>query len=106
MSAPDELEAIYAAAVAALDAGDYLAAKQGFMKLMARRAVAPDAERSLGAGGRQSIKWRDVDLTSLIAECNKMLVAARSSRSRLHQFRCGTLAPVLRIPIDASTVAI
>jgi hypothetical protein len=71
-----DLEAIYDAAVAALDAGDYQAAKIGFMKLMARRAAMPDADRSLGTAGRQSIKWRDVDLASLIAQCDKMLAAA------------------------------
>lgn len=76
-----DLEAIYDAAVEALDAGDYQAAKLGFMKLMARRAAMPDVDRSLGTAGRQSIKWRDVDLASLIAQCDKMLAAAAHTAS-------------------------
>lgn len=84
-----ELETIYDAAVAALDAGDYQSAKLGFMKLMARRAAMPDLERALGSTGRQSIKWRDVDLQSLIAQCDKMLAAARTAAR----------GPVTAIPI-------
>lgn len=76
-----ELNTIYDAAIAALDAGDYQAAKIGFMKLAARRAAMPDTERSLGSGGRQSIRWRDVDLTSLIAQCDRMLAAAAHATS-------------------------
>lgn len=76
-----ELNAIYDAAVAALDAGDYAAAKLGFMKLMARRAAMPDVERSLGSAGRQSIRWRDVDLNSLIAQCDRLLAAAAHAAS-------------------------
>ena len=81
MSVPVDLRAILDAAFVAMDAGDYFTAKQGFMKLVAYRATAPDLERSLGAGGRQSIRWRDVDLTSLIAECNRMLAAAAHATS-------------------------
>lgn len=80
MTSVAELESLYTAAVAAMDSGDYLTAKQGFLKVMARRAVTPDLEQSLGTAGRQSIKWRDVDLTSLIAECDKMLAASRTAR--------------------------
>ena len=76
-----ELETIYDAAVAALDAGNYASAKLGFMKLMARRAAMPDVERSLGGAGRQAIKWRDVDLNSLIAQCDKMLASVAHASS-------------------------
>lgn len=84
-----ELEAIYDSAVAALDAGDYQAAKLGFMKLMVRRATMPDVEKSLGSAGRQSIKWRDVDLDSLIKQCDKMIAAASHAVS----------GPFVQIPI-------
>lgn len=80
-----ELETIYDAAVAALDAGEYLTAKLGFMKLVARRAAMPDVERSLGGAGRQGIKWRDVDLNSLIAQCDKMLTASRVASGGVFQ---------------------
>jgi hypothetical protein len=76
-----ELEAIYDAAIAALDASDYQAAKLGFMKLVARRAATPDMERSLGSAGRQSIKWRDVDLDSLIKQCDRMIAASAHATS-------------------------
>lgn len=78
MSVPEDLESLYTAAAAAMDAGNYLAAKQGFLKLEARRAASPDVERSFGSGGRQSIKWRDVDLSSLISHCDKMLASTKS----------------------------
>lgn len=76
MSSSSDLEAIYDAAFAAMEAGEYQTAKIGFMKLIARRATIPDAERSFSSGGRESIKWRDADLASLIAECDRMQAAA------------------------------
>lgn len=84
-----ELEAIYDAAIAALDAGNYQSAKLGFMKLAARRAAMPDVEKSLGSAGRQSIKWRDVDLTSLISQCDKLIAAAAHA----------TAGPFVQIPV-------
>jgi len=85
MSIPDELKALYDAAAAAMDAGDWLTAKLGFMKVMARRATVPDAERGLGNAGRQGMKWRDVDLSSLIAECNRQLAASRVASGGIFQ---------------------
>lgn len=97
MSAPEDLETLYNAAAAALDAGDYLAAKLGFMKVMAKRATVPDLERSLGAAGRQGIRWRDADLTPLIALCDKMLAAARIASGGVFQ-----QVPITYARVDAT----
>ena len=76
-----DLRAIHDAAFASLRAGDYLAAKIGFMEAQSLQNIQMDMEQSRGSVGRQSIKWRVVDFGSLITHCDKMLAAAAHTSS-------------------------
>lgn len=74
-----ELETLYAAAVAAIDAADYDTAIAKIMAMKARLATTPNLTRGLGGGGSQSITWNPAQLDSLIADCRKMQAAALSA---------------------------
>ncbi|HEX5102405.1 MAG TPA: hypothetical protein VFV87_01245, partial [Pirellulaceae bacterium] len=65
-----QLEALYLAAVAALDAGDYDTAIVKAQACKVRLATTPNVDRSLGGGGRQQMQWTNAAaLDSFIREC-------------------------------------
>ncbi len=71
-----QLDALYAAYLAALDAADYDTAILKLMAMKARLASTPNLSRHLGSGGRQSIEWNPGELDSLIAQCRQLQTAA------------------------------
>ncbi len=73
-----QLDALYTAAVAAMDSGDYDTAILKLMALKVRMVTTPNLSRALGGGGSQSIGWNrgDVDsIDSLIRQCRQLQAA-------------------------------
>jgi hypothetical protein len=68
-----QIEALYTAAVNALDNGDYDTATQKAIACQMRLATTPDIDRMLGAGGQQRMAWTNAGaLDRFIAECRKL----------------------------------
>ena len=76
-----ELNTLYTAAVAEIDAGDYAAAVKKLMAIQVRLATTPNLNRATGGGGSQSITWNAAEIDSLIAQCNRMTSAATAAAS-------------------------
>lgn len=71
-----QLEALYNAASAALEAADYSTAIAKAMQLKLRLAATPNLTRSAG-GGEHSMEWANVaGIDAFIAECRKLQTAA------------------------------
>lgn len=74
-----EIEALYAAAVAALDSGDYAAAIIAATKAKLRLGTTPNLSRSLG-GGNMSTTWNDATaVDKFIADCRALQKAAQAA---------------------------
>ena len=68
-----DLESLYVAAVAALEAGDYATAIRKALACKMRLATLPDAERSLAGGGRQQLTLANAAaLDGFIAQCKQL----------------------------------
>jgi hypothetical protein len=81
-----QIEALYAEAIAALEAGDYRAAIRKAIACKARLATTPDIDRSLAGGGQQSLKWANaVALDSFIAETRKLMAQSIAESVGLQQ---------------------
>jgi len=81
-----ELNTLYAAAVAAIDAGSYDLAIIKLMAIKVRLATTPNITRSTGGAGSQSISWNSETIDSLIAQCHQMKSAVQSA-SGLQQMK-------------------
>lgn len=76
-----QLETLYEAAVAAMDAADYSAAILKLMAIKARLASTPNLSKSIGGGGSSSITWNAAEIDSLITQCKQLKAQARTSTS-------------------------
>lgn len=77
-----QLDTLYAAAVAALDGGDYDTAITKAMALRVRLATTPNLSRNLSGGGSQSVTWGGAEgLDRFIAECRRAKASAAAARS-------------------------
>lgn len=74
-----DLNTLYAAAVAALDAADYATAIRKAMAIQARLATTPNVTRDLAGGGSQGLSFNPSQLDSFIANCRKLATAASFS---------------------------
>jgi len=74
-----ELDTLYAAAVAAIDDGDYATAITKLMAMQARLSTTPNLTRGTGGGGSQSIAWNASEIPGLITNCRKQLAAATAA---------------------------
>lgn len=71
-----ELNTLYVAAVAAIDAADWDTAINKLMAIKTRLATTPNLSRSLAGDGSQSITWNPGDIDSLITQCRQNKAAA------------------------------
>jgi hypothetical protein len=76
-----ELDTLYSAAVAAIDAGSWSTAIAKLMAMKARLATMPNLARNLSGGGSQSITWNATQLDSLIADCRRQQAASYAANS-------------------------
>ena len=71
-----ELNALYAAAVAAIDAADYALAVRALMAVKLRLITTPNVSHSIDGGGTQSTTWNIEQIDSLIKVCRQEQAAA------------------------------
>jgi hypothetical protein len=76
-----ELDTLYAAAVAAIDAGNYTLAIQKLMAIKVRLATTPNITRSLSGGGSQQLSWNANQIDTLIGQCQTMQATAAATAS-------------------------
>ena len=76
-----QLDALYEAAVAAMDARDFSTAILKLMAIKARLATTPNLSKSLGGGGSSSITWNAAEIDTLITECRKLKSETLAARS-------------------------
>jgi len=70
-----QLQALYAAATAALDAGNYADAIKAAVKAQVLLGTTPNLTRSLG-GGSQAISWNDgASIERFISNCQRLAKA-------------------------------
>ena len=74
-----QLDALYTAAVVAIDDADYATAINKLMAMKLRLATTPNLARSLAGGGNQAISWNPSELDSLISQCRQMQTAAAAA---------------------------
>jgi len=74
-----QLDTLYDAAVAAMDAADYSTAVLKLMTIKARLATTPNLSKSLGGGGSASITWNATELDTLISQCKQLKAQARAA---------------------------
>jgi hypothetical protein len=68
-----QIEALYTAAVAALDSGDFDTAIRKALAAKARLALTPNVTRSLAGGGQQGLSWANAAaLDKFVAECRNL----------------------------------
>lgn len=72
-----QLDTLYTAAVAAIDAADWDTAIAKLMAVQARLATTPNLTRSLAGGGSQGLTWNPGQISELIANCRRQKAAAR-----------------------------
>ena len=71
-----DLQALYAAATAALDTGNYTAAIAAAVKAQMLLGTTPNLTRSLGSGS-QAISWNDgASIERFIQNCQRLAKAA------------------------------
>lgn len=61
------------AAVAALTAGNYAAARDAALAAQALASVLPDTERMAGDGGKQSLKWDRTAISQFVDRVQRLL---------------------------------
>ncbi len=76
-----DLETLYTAAVAAIDAAEYDTAITKLMAVKLRLATTPNLTRATGGGGSQGISWNAAEIDSLIAQCRQLKSQALAAAS-------------------------
>jgi len=77
-----QLETLYSAAIAALEAGDYATAILKATAAKFRIATTPNLARNLAGGGSQQISWNDASaIDRFIADCRRAASAATAASS-------------------------
>lgn len=79
-----ELDVLYAAAVAAIDAADYALAVRKLMAIKVRLATTPNVSHSID-GGPQSTNWNAEQIDSLIKVCRQDQAAALAASGGIQQ---------------------
>jgi hypothetical protein len=76
-----QLDTLYEAAVAAMDAGSFDTAILKLMAIKVRLATTPNLSKSLGGGGASSITWNAAEIDTLIGQCHQMKALAAHATS-------------------------
>ncbi len=76
-----QLNTLYTAAVAAIDAADYDTAIAKLMAVKLRLATTPNINRAIGGGGSEAISWNAAEIDTLIAQCRQMKSTALAAAS-------------------------
>lgn len=71
-----QLNTLYDAAVAAMDAADFGTAILKLMAIKARLATTPNLSRAIAGGGSEAIAWNAAEIDSLIAQCRQIQASA------------------------------
>ncbi|MFA7254135.1 MAG: hypothetical protein WC107_06310 [Patescibacteria group bacterium] len=71
-----ELNTLYAAYAAALDAADYSTALVKLLAIKGRLITTANVTKSLGSGGTEGFNFHPADIDSLIAECRRLQAAS------------------------------
>jgi len=82
-----QLDALYTAAVAAIDAAEYSVAITKLMAIKIRLTTTPNITRSMGGAGSQSIAWNSETIDSLIAQCRQLQAAVTSASTGIQQMK-------------------
>jgi len=71
-----QLDTLYEAAVAAMDAADFATAILKLMAIKARLATTPNLNRAVAGGGSEAITWNAAEIDSLITQCRQLKAAS------------------------------
>jgi len=81
-----EINSLYAAAIAGLEAGNYQLAIVKALACKMRLATTPNIARMLAGGGNEAMQWANAAaIDSFIAECKKLQSAAAAASNGIQR---------------------